>query len=171
MLPIRWPASTTGATPTRARATTTCGGALLLAKPQEAQAAGGHAQRDDARRCAARRRRQRDSDRGARPSVEPEAAPPAEQSPDGRDAAGDHGHRSGGDAERSRATAAIKVRARLQRAGGVRAEQSSPTRRATPQVPVKLPDNLTRYRVMAVAVAGEQAVRLRARRRSPRGCR
>jgi alpha-2-macroglobulin len=50
--------------------------------------------------------------------------------------------------------AAHRVRTDFAAAGALRPGGARPTPRAGPPSPVKLPDNLTRYRVMVVAVAG-----------------
>ena len=76
------------------------------------------------------------------------------------------------DGEGRRGARARPIRARIDFAALALFAASVPTdANGSAQVPVKLPDNLTRYRVMAVAAAGATAVRLGRERRSPRACR
>jgi uncharacterized protein YfaS (alpha-2-macroglobulin family) len=111
---------------------------LLLAKPDElASAAGQGAMRDGEMRQLGRA--------GGMPAPAPSAAPPMAMKMEAAEMAGDRGA----------AEPAIQVRTDFN-ALALFAPSVKTDAQGRASVPVKLPDNLTRYRVMAIAVSGSR---------------
>ena len=158
---------------------------LLLAQLREAR----EARRRRARAGATRPRRPRGRGDGRRPTTGAmaTAAPSRRRAADDGAAAADAAEQAKKARARRQTTSptrsddadgrsAARTRAdrdplELQSARGVLAGGEDRRRRHARPSTVKMPDNLTRYRIVAIAVAGRASSSARARARSPRGCR